>query len=79
MANLRMISKKLQTAILSTGHIVKINTNQFYSKEQNRMITMYSVTMTTSGGKNKKLIKTKSQVEIVKCLVNIWDEVKDGG
>lgn len=51
MANLRMISKKLQTAILSTGHIVKINTNQFYSKEQNRMITMYSVTMTTSGGK----------------------------
>lgn len=79
MANLRMISKKLQTAILSTEHIVKINTNQFYSKEQNRMITMYSVTMTTSGGKNKKLIKTTSQVEIVKCLVNIWDEVKDGG
>ena len=74
MANLRMISKKLQTAILSTGH-----TNQFYSKEQNRMITMYSVTMTTSSGKNKKLIKTTSQVEIVKCLVNIWDEVKDGG
>ena len=79
MANLRMISKKLQTAILSTGCIVKINTNQFYSKEQNRMITMYSVTMTTPNGKNKKLIKTTSQVEIVKCLVNIYDEVKDGG
>lgn len=53
MANLRSISKKLQTAILSTGHIIKINTNQFYSKEQNRMITMYSVTMTTSSGKIK--------------------------
>ena len=79
MANLRSISKKLQTAYSFDGHIVKINTNQFYSKEQNRMITVYSVTMTTSSGKNKKLIKTTSQVEIVKCLVNIWDEVKDGG
>lgn len=35
--------KKLQTAIIKCGMVVKINQNQFYSEEQNRMITSYCV------------------------------------
>ena len=41
MANLNAIIKKLQRALVKNGQIVKIGTTQFYSKEQERMITMY--------------------------------------
>lgn len=44
MANLRGLTKKLQTAILQTGLVVKINTYQFYSQEQKRMISKYQIT-----------------------------------
>ena len=33
--------KKLQKAILQTGLVVKIGTQQFYSAEQKRMVTIY--------------------------------------
>ena len=41
MANLNSIAKKLQKAILQKGLVVKMGTSQFYSVEQNRLITMY--------------------------------------
>lgn len=41
MANLKGKVKKLQTAIVQRGLIIKINQNQFYSDDQKRMITIY--------------------------------------
>lgn len=41
MANLNSIAKKLQKAILQKGLVIKMGTSQFYSIEQNRLITMY--------------------------------------
>ena len=38
--NLNTIMKKLQRAILQTRLVIKISTNQFYSEEQGRMITI---------------------------------------
>ena len=40
MANLKAVTRKLQKAILSTGLIIKIGTSQFYSHEQERLITV---------------------------------------
>ena len=40
MANLKLVTRKLQKAILSTGLIIKIGTSQFYSHEQERLITV---------------------------------------
>lgn len=63
---------KLQKALKAKGKIICINTNQFYSKEQNRFITMYIVKQ------NKDLlIKTASQIQVVRTLQQIWEEVKD--
>ena len=63
---------KLQKALKTKGIIICINTNQFYSKEQNRFITMYIVKQ------NKDLlIKTASQIQVVRKLQQIWEEVKD--
>lgn len=63
---------KLQKALKTKGIIICINTNQFYSKEQNRFITMYIVKQ------NKDLlIKTASQIQVVRTLQQIWEEVKD--
>ena len=63
---------KLQKALKTKGKIICINTNQFYSKEQNRFITMYIVKQ------NKDLlIKTASQIQVVRTLQRIWEEVKD--
>ena len=63
---------KLQKALKTKGIIICINTNQFYSKEQNRFITMYIVKQ------NKDLlIKTASQIQVVRTLQQIWEEVKN--
>ena len=41
--NLNGRMKKLQTAIVKTGLVIKVNTNQFYSDDQKRMITSYRI------------------------------------
>lgn len=70
--NTRELMYKLQTALKSKNIIVYINTYQFYSQEQNRYIKMYTV----KKGK-EELIKTASQIKVIKTLKNLWDEVKD--
>ena len=66
------IMYKLQLALKQKGVIVTINTNQFYSNEQDRFIKMYSIK------KNKKnLITTASQIQAVKVLNQLWQEVKN--
>ena len=63
---------KLQLALKQKGVIVIINTNQFYSNEQDRFIKMYTIK------KNKKnLITTASQIQAVKVLNELWQEVKN--
>lgn len=78
---------KLQKALLQCGYVVKINTRQFYSEEQNRMITMYEV-LHPEWVKNKKeeLVKrdiqimkpTASQIDVVKILAKKYEELKNG-
>ena len=66
------IMYKLQLALKQKGIIVTINTNQFYSNEQDRFIKMYTIK------KNKKnLITTASQIQAVKVLNELWQGVKN--
>lgn len=84
MANLRGLSKKLQTAILHCGLIVKINTYQFYSQEQKRMISKYQITTPVfrqnRAGEWKnmdyEILSTCSAVEVVECLNSIYQQMK---
>ena len=85
MANLNSIAKKLQKALLQQGLVIKMGTSQFYSVEQNRLITMYILsTRVLERKKNRKwkyydyeIIRTASQIEIVNCLNDIWRAVKE--
>ena len=72
MADMSKLIYKLQTALKQKGVLVYINTNQFYSEEQDRFIKMYTINY------NKKtLIKTASQIQIINKLNELWQEVKD--
>ena len=72
MADLANTLYKLQLALKQKGIIVLINTSQFYSEEQDRIIKMYTIT------KNKKeIIKTSIIVKAIKALNNLWQEVKE--
>ena len=84
MANLRGKMKKLQTAIIKRGMVVKINQNQFYSEDQNRMITSYRIiTPVECYNQGKKewktkdyeVLKTCSMVEVSYCLLDIYKAV----
>nr|DAH67884.1 MAG TPA: hypothetical protein [Caudoviricetes sp.] len=83
MANFKIIIKKLQKAILSTGLVVKIGTSQFYSCEQERLITI-TVISTPVFQKTKKgwkdcdyeILRTASQYDVVVCLKELWEAVK---
>lgn len=75
--------KKLQKALICAGKRVKINTNQFYSEEQGRMITCYSVILPEWSVKRNKmvdreLLKTCSTVEVVKFLANMLEGLRNG-
>ena len=72
MADMSKIMYKLQTALKQKGYIVYINTQQFYSEEQDRLIKVYIL----KHGKDE-LLKTASQIKVVKALNEIWQEVKN--
>lgn len=72
MADLSNTLYKLQLALKQKGIIVLINTSQFYSEEQDRIIKMYNITQN-----KKEIIKTSSIVKAVKALNNLWQEVKE--
>lgn len=82
--NLNLILKKLQRAILSTGLVVKIGTSQFYSPEQERMITMWILSTPTlqetrNGWRMRdyEILRTASAVEAVKCLADVWEQIRE--
>lgn len=76
--------RKLQGALLTKRLPVKIDTHQFYSAEQGRMITMYTLTTPTLGmvmGKWKtrdyEIMHTASQFDVVMTLKEIWEALAD--
>ena len=83
--NCNGIMRKLQRAILQKGLVIKIGSTQFYSKEQNRMITIHilstRVTYRNTHGEWKErdyeILRSASQIEIVNCLNDIWQAVKE--
>lgn len=72
MADMSKIMYKLQTALKQKGYIIYINTQQFYSEEQDRLIKVYIL----KHGKDE-LLKTASQIKVVKALNELWQEVKN--
>ena len=72
MADLSNTLYKLQLALKQKGIIVLINTSQFYSEEQDRIIKMYIIKQN-----KKEIIKTSSIVKSIKALNNLWQEVKE--
>lgn len=83
--NVNGIMRKLQRAILQKGLVIKIGTTQFYSKEQNRMITIHilstRITYRNTHGewkeKDYEILRSASQIEIVNCLNDIWQAVRE--
>lgn len=82
--NLRGKMKKLQTAIVGTGLVIKINSNQFFSAEQKRMITSYQIATPVTMWSEKKaewvtrdyeILKSCSMAEIIMCLADIYKAV----
>lgn len=82
---IRQTIHKLQSALIAKGYIYKINTYQFYSEQQNRMITGYRITQKQSYRKKNgemsekyvELLNSCSQVEVLKWFVEKWKEVND--
>ena len=83
--NLNIIIRKLQRAILQKGLVIKIGSTQFYSSEQNRMITIHilstRITYRNTHGEWKErdyeILRSASQIEIVNCLNDIWQAVRE--
>lgn len=82
--NLKGRMKKLQTAIVKTGLVIKINTNQFYSDDQKRMITSYRICTPITyfskryqewKTKDYEILKSCSMIDIVFCLLDIYKAV----
>jgi len=84
--NTKRLMKKLQTAIIHTGYIVKIDTVQFYSEEQGRMITKYLIKDRREKKKKDGTIVIKdfvifescSQIECVKFLAEVLKKERGG-
>lgn len=81
--NLNLIMKKLQRAITGKGLVIKINTSQFYSEDQGRMITVYHLATPTwqqcrdgtMKTKDYEILRTASGIDIVNCLADIHKAV----
>ena len=82
--NLKGKLKKLQTAILKTGLVIKVNQNQFFSDDQKRMITIYRICTPVDYYSEKyhewkmtdyEVLKTCSMPEVIFCLLDIYKAV----
>ena len=60
---------KLQKALKQKGIIISINTTQFYSEQQDRMIDYYIIKQN-----KKQIYASSSQIKIVKFLAEILEE-----
>lgn len=60
---------KLQKALKQLGILVSINTTQFYSEQQDRMIDYYVVKQN-----KKQIYASSSQIRIVRFLAEMLEE-----
>lgn len=83
--NLNGKMKKLQKALSKIGFPVKVNVQQFFSKEQERMISQYHVMIKVDCYSKKKkkwltkdeeILKTCSISDVIFCLLDIYKAVK---
>lgn len=82
--NVRQTINKLQKALIHHGYIYKIGTYQFYSEQQNRLITGYRITQKQTyqkkngemSQKDVELLNSCSQVEVLRWFVSKWEEIK---
>lgn len=78
MANYAQLAKKLQTAINQrAGAKLVINTQQWYSQDRKRPITIYIVRQvfedpTTNHKKSIQLFRTYSQIQMLLFLRDFW-------
>lgn len=85
MPSLNITAKKLQKAILQKGLIIKMASNQFYSTDQKRFITIFILSTPVLQRnkneewkmKNYEILRSASNIEIVLCLADIYEAVKD--
>lgn len=83
--NIRKTINKLQKALMQRGDIYKINTYQFFSEQQNRMITGYCIMekqpyQKKNGEISEKvveLLNSCSQVEVLKWFAGEWEKRKN--
>lgn len=74
---------KLQNAINSRGYKLLYNKTQFYSEQQNRPVTQYTIKQVVDAddvATNKKhhyieLFKTCSQIQVVLFLRDFWYDI----
>lgn len=83
MANHSRMIRKLQAAVVDAGKLVKVNTRQFYSEDQGRMVTCYSVVAPVWSEKKRKMVdreqlSTCSAVEVVKFLAKMLEGLRNG-
>lgn len=83
MANLGTLQRKLQTALIQAGKQIRVETRQFYSEEQNRMINQYCISEREYNEEKKKyvyteILKTCSRIEVVKRLAEMYEVVHSG-
>lgn len=84
--NIRKTINKLQSALIAKGYIYKINTYQFFSEQQNRMITGYRITQKQPyhkkngemSQKDAELLNSCGQVEVLKWFVEEREKRKNG-
>lgn len=82
MAKLKQVMKRLQMALINKNVNIKVNTRQFKSDENGRMLTCYSVTERKWSEAKRKMtdqevLKTCSTVEVVKFLAKRLEELQN--
>lgn len=83
--NIKQTTTKSQKALIQHGYIYKIGTYQFYSEQQNRLITGYRITQKQPyrkkngemSQKDVELLNTCSQVEVLRWFVEKWRDVNE--
>lgn len=80
-SNTTMI-KKLRTAINRKGEKLLYNTSEFYSDEQERTVTIYSIKKSVWDNKLRKarhieLFHSTSQIQIVLFLRDYWYQLNN--
>lgn len=78
--NIKATTKKLQRALINKDIIYKINTYQFYSEEQQRLITGYSIAEKQAyqkkngemSVKDVEMLNTCSKIDVLQWFAEEW-------